>query len=516
MTEVGTVFLLGAGPGDPELITARALRRLGQADVVLYDALVHPEQLRRCRPDAELVFVGKRGGRRSERQADINARMVAEARRGNDVARLKGGDPYLFGRGSEEAEVLAREGIPFEVVPGVPAPMAVAAYTGITLTHRDSASSVAYLTATESVEKDRSSHDWAKLATGVQTLVIFMGLRKLESLMQLLVQHGRSPDTPVAVVQWASLPRQRTVVGTVSDIGARVRDAGIGMPALTIVGETVALRQSLRWYDTRPLFGRRVLVTRPVHQAGSLSELLRDAGAEPVEAPTIRIEPPADAAPLRQAVAELSSYDVVVVTSRNGVEALFDEIGRAGGDARRLGGARLCAIGPKTAEALAQHGVEADIVPHEYRGEAAAEAVLSELGDGVGGARVLLPRAAEAREVLPERLRAAGARVDVVEAYRTVPPGGEERARIRELFAEGSVDVVTLTSSSTARNLVDALGDDAPERLAGVTVASIGPITTETAQSLGVEVDVTAERYTVAGLLDALQRHITMPSTEER
>jgi uroporphyrinogen III methyltransferase/synthase len=258
----GRVYLLGAGPGDPELITARALRRLKEADVVLYDALVHTELLRHARKDAELVFVGKRAGRVSERQASINARLIAEAKAGKRVARLKGGDPYLFGRGSEEAAALAEAGIPFEVVPGVPSPMAAAAYTGISLTHRDLASSVAYVTATESVEKDASAHDWAKLATATQSLVLFMGLRKLDSLMQRLIEHGRPPQTPAAVVSCASLSTQRTVLGTVGDIAEKVRRENLAMPALTIVGEVVSLHEKLRWFDVLPLFGKRVLIPR--------------------------------------------------------------------------------------------------------------------------------------------------------------------------------------------------------------------------------------------------------------
>jgi uroporphyrinogen III methyltransferase / synthase len=488
-------------------MTLRARRRLQEADVVLYDALVHPEQLAHCRPDAEMIFVGKRGGRRSERQETINRRMVEAARAGKCVVRLKGGDPYLFGRGSEEAEVLSKEGVPFEVVPGVPSPLAAAAYTGISLTHRDLASSIAYVTATESPNKDRSSHDWAKLATATQTLVFFMGLRKIETLMALLMEHGRPADTPAAVVQWASLPRQRTLVATVGTIAAQVREAGFEMPALTIVGEAVRLREQLRWFDAQPLFGKSVLVTRPVQQAGSLSQLLRDEAAEPVEAPTIRIVPPEDSGPLHEAVQRLDGYRCVVLTSKNGVEHLFAAIRAQGGDARRLGKARVVAIGPKTAEALATHGVIADRVPDEYRGEAAADAVLAELGPEVRGARVLLPRAREAREVLPERLRQAGAVVDVVEAYRTLPPADEDVARIRRLVGDGGVDVVTFTSSSTVRNLVDVLGDDATRRLAQVTVASIGPITTRTALDLGLRVDVTADAYTTAGLVQALRKH---------
>ena len=326
----GTVYLVGAGPGDPELITSRGLRRLREADLVLYDALVHPDQLAAARPEAELVFVGKRAGRSSERQAEINARLLEASRRGKTVVRLKGGDPYLFGRGSEEAEFLAAQGVPFEVVPGVPSPLAATAYAGLSLTHRALASSVAYVTATESVEKDRSDHDWSKLATATQTLVIFMGMRKLGSLMKLLMEHGRSPETPAAVVQWGSLPIQKTIVGTVANIHERAAAAGLGLPALTIVGDVVRLRESLRWFDTKPLFGRRVLVTRAVSQSHSLAQLLRDEGAQPIVAPTIRLEPPSDTGPLRDAATHLDNYEWILFTSANAVEAMFAELDHPG------------------------------------------------------------------------------------------------------------------------------------------------------------------------------------------
>jgi uroporphyrinogen III methyltransferase/synthase len=501
------VYLLGAGPGDPELLTLRARRRLAEADVVLYDALVHPDSLEHCRPDAERVFVGKRAGRASERQADINQRMVETARAGRTVARLKGGDPYLFGRGSEEAECLAAAGIPFEVVPGVPSPMAVTAYAGISLTHRELASSIAFVTATESERKDRSAHDWAKLATATQTLVIFMGTRKLESLMQLLVANGRAPSCPAAVIQSASLPEQRTVVGTVADIAQRAREAGIGMPALTVVGEVVGLRRQLRWYDVQPLFGLRVLGTRAAEQAHAMTQALRDAGASAVLAPAIRFSPPEDPAPLRRALGELDRYAWVVLTSANGVDAFFAELRAQRGDARRLGRARVAAIGSATAERLRQHGVDPDVVPERYRGEALAEAIGAEHGGRMHGLRLLIARAAVARDALPEALRAAGAEVDVVAAYRTLAAGAEDSARVRAAIDAGEIDAITFTSSSTVDNTLLMLGDDARRLLSRLTVASIGPITTETAERHGVRVDVTASEYTVPGLVGALARH---------
>jgi uroporphyrinogen III methyltransferase/synthase len=490
------------------LITARGLRRLREADVVLYDALVHPDQLDAAGPDAELLFVGKRAGRASQRQAEINRQLVEAARAGKTVVRLKGGDPYLFGRGSEEAELLAAEGIPFEVVPGVPSPLAATSYAGLSLTHRTLASSVAYVTATESVEKDRSDHDWSKLATATQTLVIFMGMRKLDSLMKLLIENGRPSDTPVAVVQWASLPKQRTVVGTAADIHRRATDAGLGLPALTIVGEVVRLRESLRWFDTKPLFGKRVVVTRAVHQAGSLSALLRDEGAQAILAPTIRIAPAVDLAPLQDAASHLDRYDWVLFTSANTVDIVFAALADAGLDLRALAQVRVCAIGEKTRKALQARGVRADLVPEEARAEGVVSALRPLLGDS---ARVLLPRAEVAREVLPESLREAGAKVDVLTAYRNLPPEPRDAERIRGLIDPAESDAVLFTSSSTVHNLFDLLGPGAAGRLNALDLFSIGPITTRSAEGLGLRIAATSRERTIESLVATLRAYYAGP-----
>jgi uroporphyrinogen III methyltransferase/synthase len=502
----GKVYLLGAGPGDPELITLRAMRALESADVVLYDALIHADQLSRCKKNAELIFVGKRAGRASARQAAINEQMLQHATAGKVVARIKGGDPYLFGRGSEEAEFLAAHGIPFEVVPGVPSPMAAAAYAGLSLTHRDLASSVAYITATECDEKDSTSHDWGKLATATQTLVIFMGVRRLREHMDLLMRHGRAAGTPVAVVQWASMPEQRVVVGVVGDIADRVEAAGIGMPALTIVGDVVRLHEQLRWFDKRPLFGKRVLVTRAREQASALSARLRDAGAAPVEAALIRIVPPADPAPMLDAAKRLSSYDYVVLTSQNAVDRLFAAIDAAGLDARAFGDSTVCALGPKTADALAARGVKADLTPDAYRGEGMAAALLESIDDPTR-VRVLIPCARIARDVIPNALRTAGAVVDVVVAYDTVGPAADEQERIQKLVRERAIDAVAFTSASTVENLVTVLGGDAVPLLGGMVKASIGPVTTEAALAFGIEIDVTAAEPSTESLVEALVRY---------
>lgn len=505
----GIVYLIGGGPGDPELCTLKAVRCLRQADLVLYDALVHPDLLKHTRPEAERVFVGKRAGREYERQAMINRRLIDAARAGRVVARLKGGDPYLFGRGSEEAEALAGADVPFEVVPGVPSPSAAAAYAGMSLTHRDLSSSIAFLTATESADKDKSSHDWAKLATATQTLVIFMGVRKLAGIMQHLMDHGRSPDCPAAVIQSASTPFQRTIVGTVADIADKAQAAGIGMPALTIVGEVVKLRDTLRWFDNKPLFGKRVLVTRAADQSDSLAQALRERGAQAVELPMIRIEPPLDPAPLRAAVSALRSYQWLLFTSQNGVRAFFAELSRQGMDSRSLFGLRIAAIGPSTAQALEPYGVRADVMPESFRGEALAEVILAEQTQGMRDVRVLLPRAAVARDVLPETLRDAGAHVDVVEAYRTYGAAAETAQKLNQLIDQGELDVVTFTASSTVDHTLAALGVDGAQRLRGLTLASIGPITTDTATARGLKIDVTAEAFTITGLVAALERHFS-------
>ena len=505
--QTGKVYLVGAGPGDPELITVRGVECLAEADVVLYDALAHPELLDYCRPDAERRFVGKRAGRAAARQTAINEQLLEAARAGHVVVRLKGGDPYLFGRGSEEAECLAAAGVPFEVVPGVPSPLAATAYSGISLSHRDKASSIAYLTATESPEKACSAHDFSKLATATQTLVIFMGLRKLRELMGVLMQHGRPGNCPAAVIQSASLPAQRIVVGTVADIADRAEESGLGMPALTVVGDVVELRRYLRWYDNQPLFGKRVLVTRPRRQALGFVRALRRVGAAAVEFPAIRIAPMEDEQPLEQAVKRAGSYTWTAFTSVNGVERFFAVVKRLGLDARCLGGVQLAAIGTGTALALEQHGLKADLVPAEFRGEALAEALLQHHGGRLDGVSVLLPRAEIARNAVPDRLRECGARVDVVPAYRTLSPTDEDARGLCAALSDGTVDIVTFTSPSTVRHTQQALGAQAIDLLRKVVVASIGPVTSAEAQRLGIAVDVTADTYTIAGLVDALAHH---------
>ncbi len=503
------VSLVGVGPGDPGLLTLRGARAIARADTVLYDALVHPAVLRHAREGAEMLYVGKRKGADSATQDEINHMLLYRARQGRRVARLKGGDPFLFGRGAEECEFLASHAVPFEVVPGVTAALGATAYAGIPISHRERSSSIAFVTATEHPAKARSAHDWSRLATATQTLVFYMGLHRLADDMDALVENGRDPRTPAAVIQWGTHPEQRTVVGTVASIADLCEAEGLGAPALVVVGEVVALREALRWWDARPLFGRRVLVTRAKEQSAGFVEALTDEGAAAVEFPVLRFEGPTDGGPLARALDALAagSYAAVAFTSQNGVERFFTALDARGLDARAFGRAKVAAIGPATADALRARGLRPDAVAKEFVGEGVARAIGELLGASITGARVLVARAEVARDALPKALTAMGAAVDVVAAYRTVAAAPGDVAALRDELASGRLDVVTFTSSSTVTHLCDALGPDAPSLLARAAVATIGPVTSETARARGLTVAVEAAEYTTAGLLDALRAH---------
>ena len=495
----GFVSLIGAGPGDPGLLTLRGAEALAAADVVIYDYLANPALLAHAQPEAARIYVGKKAGCHTLSQDEINALLVKRALAGQQVARLKGGDPFVFGRGGEEALALAQAGVPFEVIPGVTSAVAAPAYAGIPVTHRGLASSFAVITGHEDPTKGESAIDWARLATGVDTLVFLMGVGNLPRIVEQLVAHGRPPETPVALVRWGTTPSQQTVGGTLADIVERVKAAGLRPPAVTIVGPVAALRETLHWFESRPLFGQRVLVTRTREQASALSARLRALGAEAIELPTIRIVPPEDWRPLDEAVALVSRYDWIVFTSASGVRFFWERLAGAGMDARALSGVRLAAIGPATAGALAAHGLRADYVPSEY----VAEAIAAGMGD-VQGQRVLLPRADIARPALANLLRQGRAEVVEVTAYRTLKPT-VDTGKLDELLAQ--VTVATFTSSSTVRNLA-AMAQDANldlQRLLGkAAIACIGPITAQTARELSLPVHVMAEEYTIDGLVEAL------------
>lgn len=498
---MGVVYLVGAGPGDPGLLTLRAMEVLRRADVVIYDALANDRLLELAPPDAERICVGKRGGEDCVTQEEINSVLVTAGRREQVVVRLKGGDPFVFGRGGEEALALAEAGVTFEVVPGITAGIAAPAYAGIPITHRGLASTLTLVTAHEDPAKPGSDVAWGEVARQGGTLVIYMGMSALERVVERLIREGMPGDTPAAVIEWGTYARQRTVVGQVAEIAARVEEAGVGAPAIVVIGATVALRDRLRWFERRPLFGKRVVVTRARAQASDFVTALESSGAEVIAFPAIRIVPAADPGPLRRAVRELAQYDWVVFTSVNGVERFWHELEEAGQDARALGGVRVACIGPATAASLELHGIRADVVPTSY----VAEAVVEELAAAteLEGVRVLLPRAAGARTVLPEGLRERGAVVDEVEAYRSAPDAAGA-AELRRRLDAGEVDVVTFTSSSTVTNLVEAVGTD----LGGAVVAAIGPVTAETARGYGIRVDVVAEEHTISGLMAALMEYL--------
>ncbi len=502
----GKVYLIGAGPGDPGLFTLKGKRCLEEADVVVYDYLANPRLLRHAKPDAELIYVGKQAGKHTLPQEEIGRLLVARAREGKVVARLKGGDPFIFGRGGEEAEEVAAARIPFEVVPGVTAAVAAPAYAGIPLTHRDLTSTVAFITGHEDPTKDETSIAWDKIATGIGTLVFFMGVGQLVEIVGKLTGNGRSPATPAAVIRWGTRAEQEVVAGTLADLPEKCR--GMKPPALIVVGEVVALRERLRWFEDMPLSGRRILITRAREQASGFARVLEAAGAEVVEFPTITFAPPESWAPLDAAIGRLREYQWVIFTSANGVRFFWERLQAAGRDARDFSGITVCAIGPATAAALQARGLRADVVPAEFKAEALVEAIdaVSD-AEHIRGSRILLVRATEAREVIPEELAQRGARVDVVPAYRTVRSAPDTEG-LRAMLREGRVHAVTFTSSSTVKHFLGLVGDEAGTLLKGVVVASIGPITAEAAARHGIVSHIVPENYTIPALADALIKHL--------
>lgn len=497
----GTVYLVGAGPGDPGLITVKGLACIKRADAVVYDRLASPRLITHARPDAELIYVGKQPDRHTLTQDQINILLVELAAAGKTVARLKGGDPFVFGRGGEEAAYLAENKIPFEIVPGITSAIAVPAYAGIPVTHRSCTASMSIITGNEDPAKEDSGLNWASIATGAGTLVFLMGMANLPKIADQLIAHGRPADTPVALIRWGTRPEQQTLTGTLADIAARARAIAFANPAVIVVGEVVQLREELSWFEKRPLFGRRILVTRSREQASELSAAIENLGGEAVEFPTIAITDPVDYTPLDQALRQLSSFNWIVFTSVNGVKYFFQRLRRLGLDIRQLHHISLCAIGPKTREALEDYALRVDFVPSEYR----AEEIISGLKDLLKpGQRILLPRADIARNVLPRTLTEMGYDITEVTAYRTVAGNGNSPI-IRRMFREGLIHAVTFTSSSTVKNFVQLLGEPNPqELLQNVTVACIGPVTADTAIDLGLKVDIIAKAYTIPGLVQAL------------
>ncbi len=502
--KAGKVYLIGAGPGDPELITVKGRRLLGRAEVVVYDYLANRKLLEHAPATATLVYAGKKGGGcHSHTQEEINQMLVDYALAGKTVVRLKGGDPFIFGRGGEEIEELAAHQVPFEVVPGVTSATAAATYAGVPITHRRFTSSVAFVTGHEDPSRAESRIAWDKLATGVGTLVFYMGIKNLPSITEKLIRYGRDPQTPVAVVRWASTPEQRSVVGTLTTISEVVAREKITPPALVVVGEVVALREVINWYEKRPLFGKRILVTRTREQASDLVSLLEDEGASCLEGATIALAEPPSWEALDRELGQLATYHWLLFTSPNAVRFFFKRLREQGLDSRALAGPKIGVVGSATADSLAEYGVRADLLPEEFTGEGLAAALVAQ---GGGGQRILLPRAMQARDVLPATLKEAGAEVTVVSVYRNVrPPMSEE---IRQALENKEVDLITFTSSSTVSNFVEMLGldrDGLTSLLAGVVIAAIGPITAATAQKAGLTVHIQPTPHTIPALVAGIQ-----------
>ena len=485
------VYLVGAGPGDPDLITVKGRRALASADAVLYDHLA-PEALLALAPaGAERLYVGKKKSAHAFSQEEICAMMISRARRGLGVVRLKGGDPFIFGRGGEEAEALAEAGIPFEVIPGVTTPLGIAAYAGVPLTHRDHTSVVTFVTG-HAVEQI----DWDKVG-GAETLVIFMGLTAFGEIARQIIARGRPAETPAMAVRWATRPDQRTVVGTLGTLPGLIERCGLKPPATIIVGEVVRLREKLDWFSRLPLFGKRIVVTRAGEQAENLAGRLRSLGADAIELPAIEIRPAEDYSALDAAIAGLESYDWLIFTSANGVRFFLDRLDHSSRDVRAIR-ASIAAIGPATKAALEALHLKVDRMGGQFVAESLLEALAD---DDMFGKRILLARAAVARPALPDGLRARGAKVDIATAYRTVAPANLP-ARGRELFgASPKPDWVAFTSSSTVENLVSAVGAEA---LSGVRVASIGPVTSATARKAGLEISAEAAQFDEDGLISAI------------
>ena len=504
----GTVYLVGAGPGDLGLVTLRAKECIEQADAIVYDHLANPEMLTWARDEAEIIDAGKRAGEHTLTQQEINALLIEKAREAKQVVRLKGGDPFVFGRGAEEAKAIVYAGIDFEIVPGITSAIAGPAYAGIPVTYRAENSHVTFFTGHEDPSKEKSAIDYAALARLGGTQVMLMGVERIESIAREMIKHGAREDLPVALVRWATTGRQETLTGTLKDIGQRVVDLGFEAPAVAVFGEVVALRQSLNWYEKRPLSGKRIVVTRTRRQASALSDRLRALGADVIELPTIRIEPPSDLRAFAELVQDSHRYDWIVFTSPNGVTAFFELFFKLYDDAREIGGAKIAAIGPATAQRVRDFHLHVDLQPEEF----VAEAVVREFQKqgGVENLRILLARAEKARDVLPKQLSKLGAIVDEAFAYRTVAETRDDTGARRRLLEEGA-DLITFTSSSTVENFL-ALGLPWPKRM---QIASIGPITSKTARDRGLKVTIEAQRHDIEGLTDAIRRFYSKRASDE-
>ncbi len=512
----GKVYIVGAGPGDIGLLTVKGLRCLEKADVVIYDFHLNAQVLNYINHNAEFIYAGKRGGHHTMKQDEINNILIQKAKEGKIICRLKGGDPFVFGRGGEEAEALSREGIEFEIVPGVSSSIAAPAYAGIPLTHRLYSSSFAVIPGYEDTTKKESSIDWAKLATGVGTLVFLMAVKNIDVLTEKLIEHGRSPDTPVAVIRWGTRPDQKTIVGTLRDIAGIIKEKDIKPPATMVVGDVVKLRKSLKWYEKKPLFGHRILVTRE-HMEGF--EPLEESGAEIIEFPTIEVVPPESFKKLDKSIDQIGTYDWLIFTSRNGVKYFFKRFFEKERDIRDLKGLKICSIGRKTAAEVKKYGIKTDLIPDEFRAEGLLEAFsiqhsttsnkpTTPHAKPLKGMKFLLPRAEVAREIFPEKVRQLGGEIDIPVAYRTIKPDFLGK-RLRRFLEEGRISIATFTSAATFHNFREIMGEDADELLKRVTIAVIGPVTAKAVEKAGLKVHIMPKEATIEAMVEEIITWVT-------
>ncbi len=514
MSEVnkGKVYLIGAGPGDIGLFTIKGLRCLKKAEVVVYDFHLNAQILNYIDHDAEFIYAGKQGGHHAMTQDEINRALVDNAKKGKLVCRLKGGDPFVFGRGGEEAEALVNEGIEYELIPGVSSSIAAPAYAGIPLTHRKYSSSFAVITGNEDADKGASTLDWPHLSKSFDTLVFLMGVKNLQRITSKLLEHGKSPDTPVALVRWGTRPDQKTVVSTLTAIADKAVAAGIKPPAVMIVGNVVRLRDTLKWYEKKPLFGHRILITRDYTPA---YEPLEDLGAEVFEFPTIKIVPPEDYSSLDQAIDNIETYHWLIFSSTNGVIYFMRRLIDRGVDIRDLKGIKICAIGAKTAAVIRKTGLKVDLVPDEFNAEGLIEAFVMEARmsiqdkryntSNLEGLRLLLPRAEAAREVFPERVRELNGEIDCPVTYRTIKPEKHGK-RLHRFLRAGRISVATFTSAATFTNFVEIIGEEAIDFLKGGVIAAIGPVTAKAIEKRGLKVTITPKEATIEAMVEEIIR----------
>jgi uroporphyrinogen III methyltransferase/synthase len=505
----GKVFIVGAGPGDIGLLTVKGLKCLRKAEVVIYDFHLNAQILNYINHDAEFIYAGKRGGHHSMAQDEINEILVQKAKEGKIICRLKGGDPFVFGRGGEEAEALAENGIEFEIVPGVSSSVAAPAYAGIPLTHRLYSSSFAVIPGYEDATKKESTIDWAKLSTGVGTLVFLMAVKNIDVVTQKLIENGRSPETPVAVIRWGTRPDQKTIIGTLKNIVELVKEKDIKPPAVMVVGDVVRLRESLRWYEKKPMFGYRVLVTRE-HSEGF--EPLEELGAELIEFQTIEIVPPKNFSELDSAIDKIKIYNWLIFTSRNGVKYFLKRFFERDRDIRDLKGIKICAVGSKTSEEIKRYGMKVDLIPEEFSSEGLIKLFSEQRAKskerGLKGMKFLLPKAEKTREIFPEKVRELGGHIDLPVAYRTVKPEKHGK-RLRRFLKEGRISIATFTSAATFNNFIEIMGEKADKLLKGVAIAVIGPVTAKAIVKAGLKVDIMPKEATIEALVKEISKWAT-------